>query len=209
MPCPLCKTELQYQIDPKYFLCSGCNAYVMGSEHWLNADDEKARYDNHNNDVNDPEYRKFVSPISSAIQQDFKPKHLGLDYGCGTGPVIATVLQESGYNVQLFDPFFHPDYSYQDKRYDFIFSCEVFEHFFDPKAEIEKLIALLQPHGKLYIMTHLYDPDIEVEFSKWYYKKDPTHVFIYTKKTMEFIEQHFPVQLEKIDGRLIVYRKIG
>lgn len=208
MPCPLCNTSLQQRVDPKYLLCSSCGAYVMEQEHWLSEAEEKARYDTHNNDVHDLGYRKFVSPICSAIQNDFSPEHVGLDYGCGPGPVISVVLNEMNYQVQLYDPFYSPDPTYLKLHFDYIFSCEVFEHFFDPKGEIEKLISLLKPNGKLYIMTHLYNPEKEVEFSSWYYKKDPTHVFIYTEKTISYIAQHFSLELEKIDGRLIVFRKL-
>ncbi len=208
MPCPLCNTSLQQRVDPKYFLCAGCGAYVMEQKHWLSAADEKARYDTHNNDVHDLGYRKFVQPICSAIQNDFTPEHHGLDYGCGPGPVISTMLREMNYQIRLFDPFFHPDPTYLEHRYDYIFSCEVFEHFFEPKMEIEKLISLLKLKGKLYIMTHLYNPKVEVEFQKWYYRNDPTHVFIYTEKTISYIAQHFSLELEKIDGRLIVFSKL-
>jgi SAM-dependent methyltransferase len=207
MHCTLCQTSLKNPIDEKFWLCDGCGAYVLDERHYLDAASEKARYDLHNNDIEDPGYLAFVSPIYKSIQKDFKPEHQGLDYGCGPGPAITSVLRKSGYQVQLFDPYFHPDFSYLDKRYDYIFSCEVFEHFYEPKQEIEKLVGLLKPGGKLYVMTHLYDPEVEVEFHNWYYKKDPTHVFIYTKKTMANIAQKFQLQLEKIEGRLIVFGK--
>ncbi len=207
MRCTLCKTTLEKQIDDKFWQCPSCDAFVMHNEHWLNEEDEKARYDTHNNDILDPGYRKFVSPISESILNDFTPEHLGLDYGCGPGPVITVVLRESNYQIDLFDPYYQPDYGFLDKQYDYIFSCEVFEHFYEPKKEIEKLVGLLKPGGKLYVMTHLYDPEVEVEFPNWYYKKDPTHVFIYTKKTMQFIAQKFKLKLEKIEGRLLVFGK--
>jgi SAM-dependent methyltransferase len=206
MHCTLCETLLENQIDDKFLFCQNCNSYVMHKEHWLHDEEEKARYDLHNNDITDPGYINFVSPITNAIMNDFAPNHSGLDYGCGPGPAITHELQKSAYQVQLYDPFFHPDLSYLEKQYDYIFSCEVFEHFFNPKEEIEKLIKLLKHGGKLYIMTHLFNAKTE-EFQNWYYKKDPTHVFIYTSLTMNFIAEKYDVTLEKIEGRLIVFRK--
>ena len=33
---------------------------------------------------------------------------LGLDYGCGKGPVITEQLKTKGFRVDLYDPFFIP-----------------------------------------------------------------------------------------------------
>jgi hypothetical protein len=52
-------------------------------------------------------------------------------------------------------------------------------------------------------MTHLYDPSIE--FNSWYYKNDPTHVFIYQKETIEWIKQRFNFSSVAIEGRLITF----
>jgi SAM-dependent methyltransferase len=206
MHCTLCETPLENQIDDKFMFCQNCNSYIMHKNFWLQDQEEKARYDLHNNDIMDLGYINFVSPITNAILNDFAPSHFGLDYGCGPGPAITHVLRQSGYTVQLYDPYFHPDLDYLNLTYDYIFSCEVFEHFYKPKQEIEKLIGLLKPGGKLYIMTHLFDVQIH-DFPNWYYKKDPTHVFIYTEQTMRFIAQHYQLVLEKIEGRLIVFGK--
>ena len=105
----------------------------------------------------------------------------------------------------LFDPFFHPDENYINHSYDYIFSCEVFEHFHEPKQEIEKLLQLLKPGGRLYIMTHLYD--LKINFEHWYYRNDPTHVFIYTHRTIEFIAEKYALTLEEQTDRLVVLRK--
>jgi SAM-dependent methyltransferase len=206
MHCTLCETPLEDQIDDKFMFCQNCNSYIMHKNFWLQDQEEKARYDLHNNDIMDLGYINFVSPITNAILNDFAPSHFGLDYGCGPGPAITHELEKSSYQVKLYDPFFYPDLSYLEEQYDYIFSCEVFEHFFNPNAEIEKLLTLLKPSGRLYIMTHLFDAQIQ-DFPNWYYKKDPTHVFIYTEQTMRFIAQRYQLILEKIEGRLIVFRK--
>lgn len=207
MNCSLCEEVLTKQVDAEYFHCSACQAYVKNFSFWLDPLAEKERYDLHKNDVFDPRYRDFVSPISNAIKSDYSAKHIGLDYGCGPGPVIAQVLHEAGYKVKLYDPFFCPDESYLCLEFDYIFSCEVFEHFTHPKREIEKLIGVLKPGGRLYIMTRLYDEKSAIPFENWYYRKDPTHVFIYTESTMRFIAKKFPLVLEKMDNRLIVFEK--
>lgn len=205
MTCTLCATPLDHRIDQDFYGCGCCGAYLRDRKGYLSPAQEKKRYEAHNNDVDDVGYQHFTSPITDAVLQEYAPAHLGLDYGCGTGPVIASMLRDRGYRVQLYDPFFYPDEAYLDYVYDYIFSCEVFEHFHHPKEEIQKLSSLLTATGRLYVMTHLYLG--KVDFGGWYYRKDPTHVFVYTPKTMEYIGRQYGYAIEKMTERLVVLRK--
>ena len=207
MTCPLCETTLHTKADDYYFICETCGAYVKDKKFYLSKSEEKDRYEQHMNDVNDVRYQQFTSPITHAILEKFTPTHVGLDFGCGTGPVISKLLKESGYQVHLYDPYFFPDEDYLNRQYDYIFSCEVFEHFHHPKEEINKLVQLLKPNGALLIMTHLYDAG--KNFKNWYYRNDPTHVFIYTEKTIEFIGGHFNLVIEKQNERMIIFNKLN
>lgn len=205
MECTLCNTSLNEMADEFYFICQTCGAYVKDEKYFLNEEEEKERYQTHNNDVNDERYKEFTSPITNAILKNHTRDHLGLDYGCGTGPVISKQLKDNGFQVKLYDPFFHPSEEYMKHNYEYIFSCEVFEHFYNPKHEIEKLNQILKPGGKLYIMTHIFNPSLD--FVNWYYRLDPTHVFIYTKKTIEYIAQIYHLEIEKITDRLVILKK--
>jgi 2-polyprenyl-3-methyl-5-hydroxy-6-metoxy-1,4-benzoquinol methylase len=205
MHCTLCETPLENQIDDFYFRCSTCDAFVKNSEFYVNYQQEKERYEAHNNDINDVRYQQFTAPITNFILENYTPNKLGLDFGCGTGPVISRQLQKQDFNVKLYDPFFYPDKTYLNFQYDYIFSCEVFEHFYHPKLEIEKLLNNLKPFGKLLIMTHQYNGVIA--FSKWYYRKDPTHVFIYTSKTFAYIAKKYQLSIEFQNNRFIILQK--
>lgn len=205
MDCPLCENLLSNQIDEFFFQCDVCDAFVKKSDFYVNVQQEKERYEEHNNDVNDIRYQQFTSPITNFILKNYSSDDLGLDYGCGTGPVISEQLKKHHFQAKLFDPFFYPDESYLNFEYDYIFSCEVFEHFFQPKNELEKLLQILKPFGRLLIMTHQYDGIIA--FSKWYYRKDPTHVFIYTSKTFEYIASKYQLTIEFQNNRFIIFRK--
>lgn len=151
------------------------------------------------------EEQNFTSPITNSILSTFTSNHLGLDYGCGTAPVISKLLKDKGYRVELYDPYFYPNENYQNYQYDYIFSCEVFEHFYNPKQEIEKLLSILKPTGSLLVMTLIYD--FEVDFKDWYYRKDPTHVFIYTKKTVQFIADKYNLKAKLENNRMIIFEK--
>lgn len=205
MNCTLCDTPLKVRADKYYFICSTCGSYLKDQKYYINDEQEKTRYEEHNNDVNDPGYQKFTSPITQAVLENFKPAHLGLDYGCGTGPVISKVLKNNGYQVKLYDPYFYSDNDYLSHTYDYIFSCEVFEHFHQPNLELTKLISLLKPNGYLLILTHLFDP--KINFGSWYYRNDQTHVFIYTANTIQYIAENYPLTIEKTSERLTIFKK--
>ena len=134
---------------------------------------------------------------------DFGPEAVGLDFGSGTGSAVSKVLTDNGYNIVQYDPFFDNHPELLEQQYDYIASCEVVEHFHHPGKEFELLRKMLRRKGKLYIMTHLYDPSIV--FPSWYYKNDHTHVFMYQKETMEWIAQTYGFSRVIIDKRLIVF----
>ncbi|HPL96740.1 MAG TPA: class I SAM-dependent methyltransferase [Smithellaceae bacterium] len=159
----------------------------MDREYFVSPAAEKRRYEEHKNDIHDPRYQEFVGPIVSKIQERFTNKHRGLDYGAGTGPVIAKLLRDKGYSIELYDPFFWNDATVLDATYDFVVCCEVIEHFHSPAKEFKRLRSLLKPGGALYCMTDLYSED--TDFKNWYYKNDPTHVFFYKKNTLEWIKK--------------------
>ncbi len=205
MKCTLCNSILSNEIDKNYYNCDTCNAIVMSEELYLTAEQEKEIYKAHVNDVNDIRYQKFTAPITNFVLENFTTKHKGLDFGSGTGPVISSELKKKDFNIVQYDPFFAPHPELLNNKYDYIASCEVFEHFYNPKVEIERLIALLNDNGCLLIMTILYHKDID--FKNWSYRKDPTHVFIYRKETIEYIAQKYNLEIEAITDRFIALRK--
>lgn len=205
MKCTLCHTELIDKIDHEYYHCTTCDGYIKDRSLWYNAEAEKKHYEHHNNDIHDVGYQKFTAPVTEAVLKYCSNNSLGLDYGCGKGPVITEQLKKHGYTIDLFDPYFYPNHDYFEKKYDFIFSCEVFEHFYNPKEEIEKLRKLLHSKGILIIKTHLFLP--ENNFKNWYYRKDQTHVFIYTFKTIEYIAKTFEFSIKHLSEKLIILEK--
>ena len=174
---------------------------MMDARHFLSPAEERARYEQHENCVDDPGYQRFVSPITDAIQEQFTPEAKGLDFGAGTGPVITKLLQDAGYSLLLYDPFFWNNPQVLQARYDFIACCEVMEHFQDPLREFRLLRSLLKPGGVLYCMTKIYSEDID--FMKWHYKNDPTHVFFYHQNTLRWIRAHLHFSRLVTSGNLI------
>jgi SAM-dependent methyltransferase len=201
MKCPLCETKLKNQLDKYYYSCDTCRAVVMDQKNYLTQEEEKNRYLEHNNDVNDKRYQEFTSPITNYVLKYYTTKHRGLDFGSGTGPVITKMLEDRNYRIEKYDPYFAPNDKVLLKKYDYVVSCEVFEHFHKPKKEIEQIYNLLKENGRLILLTVLYNDNIE--FKNWYYRNDPTHIFIYRKETINFVADNFGFEIEFLSDRLI------
>jgi SAM-dependent methyltransferase len=172
---------------------------------FLNYNDECERYLEHNNDVHDTGYQSFVKPIVDAVTQRFAKDMLGLDFGSGTGPVVSMLLRDKGYSISEYDPFFNNQTELLTKSYDFIVCCEVIEHFHKPQKEFNQLKNMLNPGGELICMTNMFTEDIN--FDKWHYKNDPTHVIFYHALSIEYIAKAFEFSEFEIDDRLIIFRK--
>jgi len=208
MNCPLCQhsTEVFYMHRHKhYYFCTNCFSISLCKQQRLAPEYEKQHYTHHVNNVEDPSYQQFVSPITSQIVEDFDKFSTGLDFGCGTGPVIQHVLQKEGFKVDLYDHYFYPNTEVFNNKYDFIVASEVVEHFYYPDKEFSRLHQMLKPGGKLYIMTELFSE--KKCFDEWYYKNDPTHVFFYNKKTMQWISKKFGFHQVENNKRLTVFTK--
>ncbi|MDD2478595.1 MAG: class I SAM-dependent methyltransferase [Victivallaceae bacterium] len=207
MNCTLCGSEVEKLTvfrGNQYFSCGECHSIILNPKSYVSAIEEKKRYEEHNNDVEDKRYQKFVSPIVEKVLADYKEDHKGLDFGAGTGPVITKLLKEKGYNVAIYDPFFANYPERLKEQYDYVMSCEVIEHFHNPKKEFELLKSLLKSGGTLYIKTELYSDDID--FDSWYYKNDITHVFFYHRKTLEWIKRTYEFSNLEIKKDIIIFK---
>ena len=204
--CPLCNSAATLFCEkPKhlFFKCTNCDGIFRPQHTFLTTEEEKAHYEKHNNDVFDERYQNFVSPIVNAVLQDFSPEAKGLDFGSGTGPVIAKMLTDKGYQVQNYDLFFANDNALLNQKYDYVSCCEVMEHFHQPYKEFELLKSLLLPKGKLYCKTEIFNN--QKPFENWYYKDDFTHVFIYQPKTLGWLKNEFQFSNLIIKEKLIVF----
>lgn len=188
-----------------YFECDRCRAIIMDPSFYVTKEEEMYRYETHDNDVEDPRYQNFVSPLVNEVSNDYSPVSSGLDYGSGTGPVAAKLLRDAGYEITTYDPFFERNPAAFQGNYDFIISSEVVEHFHKPAKEFRLLKALLNPGGHLYCMTLRYSDDID--FENWHYAQDETHVIFYRQETAVWIQTNFRFSSLKLKERLIILKK--
>jgi hypothetical protein len=204
--CPLCGSGSVFYFNSgkSYYRCCNCRSIFLDRKDFVSFEEEKKRYLEHNNDVSDPGYRSFVSPVTSRIFEKFTPQQRGLDFGCGTGPVISEVLKENGYKIETYDPMFCDKPDLLEKKYEYVVCCEVAEHFHNPYKEFGLLRTLLEKGGIIYIMTDFFDDRTKQDFKKWYYKDDQTHVFFYHEDAFKWIKEVFGFSQIKRFGRLVL-----
>jgi 2-polyprenyl-3-methyl-5-hydroxy-6-metoxy-1,4-benzoquinol methylase len=165
---------------------------------------ERAHYLTHNNDIHDPRYQTYARPIVDYILSSFTSSQQGLDFGCGTGLVMAHLLEPKGFPVNSYDPFFYPNPEALNKSYDYIIISEVIEHFHRPATELTNLKKMLKPKGQLIIRTEIYRP--EIDFAKWFYHQDITHVGFYSLKTIQWIATNYCFESWSQQEKLIILK---
>ena len=208
MKCRLCNHQMiSYKTSRKreYLRCTHCDSIQLSDEYLLNQAKEKHRYDLHNNDPNDLFYQSFVSPVTNHILTHFNPLHKGLDYGAGPGPVIYHLLKDKSYQIDLYDPYYYPNQQIFNQKYDYIYACEVIEHFYHPVEDFKKIYELLNHHGELILMTSIFNN--QIDFDQWHYKNDETHVIFYTNHTLKYIQETFGFSRLLIQDNLIILTK--
>ncbi len=168
-----------------YGFCPACEACFLDPHQRLPPVAERAHYLHHRNDPADPGYRRFLSKLAGPLLARLPLAADGLDYGCGPGPALARMLREAGHKMALYDPFFHPATGPLDQSYDFVTCTETAEHFHQPAAEFERMMALVRPGGLLAVMTGFH-PRAE-SFRDWPYRQDATHVVFYRAATFRQI----------------------
>ena len=207
--CPLCGSThvaSYYQdTDAHYYDCKQCRFIFTLPAFHLDADSEKARYDQHKNDPNDANYRAFLAQVYDPVVKELTTGAKGLDFGCGPGPTLSIMFEEVGYQVDLFDKYYANNLQVFSRQYDFITATEVIEHLDKPAQELDRLFGLLKPGGVLAVMTKMHD-QLE-DFSQWYYKDDPTHIGFFHTQTMEYLANSWGAKLEiPIDNVALFYR---
>lgn len=190
--CRLCEgPPIPFFIDPltdhHYWHCQNCDLHFLDPSHYLTPERERARYELHQNSREDLGYVKFLKGFADWMQPSLQSNERGLDFGSGPGPVLTEILIERGYRMRNYDPFFAKNEEVFSLSFDFIVMSEVIEHLRSPRIELERLRKTLEPGGRLFVMTSLFDECRS--FSDWSYRRDPTHIAFYSTKTMAWIAQ--------------------
>jgi SAM-dependent methyltransferase len=208
-PCRLCNARAEdFAVvdNQRYFKCPSCALVFLSADQLPGPEVEKDHYDTHENHVRDPGYRAFLSRLAAPLIPRLEPGANGLDFGCGPGPALAAMLEEAGFPMAVYDPFYADDREVLRRQYDFITMTEVAEHLHHPGEVFAQLDEMLKPGGWLAVMTQVLDDD--TEFSTWYYRRDPTHVAFFSRTTFDVLAQRFGYEIDWPHISVVMLRKV-
>ena len=206
--CPLCCSVAKayhQDRDRAYAQCLNCQLVFVHPEAFLSAQEEKSRYDLHQNSPSDTGYRTFLSRMCVPMMHRLPRGSCGLDFGCGPGPTLSVMFEESGYPMAIYDPFYAADESVLENDYDFVTATEVIEHVQRPKQSLKRMWRCVKAGGYLGIMTQLViDQDA---FAKWHYKDDETHICFYSQATFGWIARQWETEPVFVGHGVIIFQK--
>ncbi len=209
MECKICGSEIVVREDKKgsniYGFCGKC--MFVEKLNKVGMEIEKEEYIRHNNNFENNGYVKYLNDFLDEGVSPFVESGLHLDYGCGPGPVLHGLMEQRGFFSKTYDYYHQHDEDYSKYKYDIITSTEVFEHFYDPIRNIEKILKLLNNGGILSIMTSFVKP--LPEFYEWWYIRDITHVSFYHAKTFEFIAEKYGLEIIYSNNKNIIVLKVN
>ena len=202
MKCPLCNyypSIFQLKSDLReYWFCPKCRLVFVPPKFFIPEEAEVKRYLEHENSLGNEGYVKMFKEKINTIKKICLETNTVLDYGCGYEPVLKELLEREGFKTNAYDPIFFPNEDLQ-KEYNLIISTETFEHFKKPREELTRLIPKISNKGYLAVMTRFYPENkntLSLEsFSKWYYKRDPTHIAFYGRKTFSWMAEKFKLEI--------------
>ncbi len=216
MNCSLCnsiihETNLENQwkdkIGKKYFICNNCSLIQLDKKQLLSNLEEKARYMLHENSVGNKGYISYLNEIIGNSVKPFlnRGKKI-LDFGCGPEKTLADLLSKEGYILTTFDPYFDTGKEWISQEFDAITAIEVFEHLTYPSRELTTLSKCLSPGGYLIIRSMLHNKSW-INFSKWWYKDDPTHVSFYSMVSINYICKTWNYKLIQVKNQCEIVLK--
>ncbi|MEG0008469.1 MAG: class I SAM-dependent methyltransferase [Aeromonas sp.] len=206
--CPLCDHGQSYPLPvagKDYHRCLGCELVWLDPACHLAPAAEKAVYDDHDNRVDDPGYRRFLMRAFGEVLSRVPPPASGLDFGCGPGPALIAMGREAGYQMAGYDKFYADEPELLTRQYDFITSTEVIEHIADPKGVLNRLWDCLKPGGLLVLQTQRVLGD--ERFITWRYRHDPTHITFFAEASFRALAARWRAGVEFPHPDVVVFTK--
>lgn len=213
MQCSLCGSlslrliSHQFVKNRRFFHCQDCDLIFVPEQDQSSIEQEKNRYLDHQNSTQDDGYEKFlmqvVQPILDVTPEKVRASLQVLDYGCGQFASLSKILNKNGFRTKYFDPYFLNDTDIFKQKWDLVFSTEVWEHFRNPRIEIEKIFQLLNSSGRIAIITQLHHVE---NFYNWWYPRDFTHVAFYSEKTIQYISRIFNLDFKVVNRSVILLK---
>lgn len=190
MDCHICSQKTKYFTDETtsivYYYCLGCEYIFKSLENYSSIEKQKARYDLHDNDEGSESYKAYYQRFLDFVLPLVGSPESALDFGCGKSTLLVNMLNNMNIKSTYYDPLYHPNTTYDSKKYELIVSTEVFEHLHRPDEVFVRLLSRLEQHGYLAIQTQFHPNNSDI-FKRWYYHQDPTHIVFFRSQTFKVL----------------------
>ena len=187
MICPLCESasfsEIGRDRRRPFYLCNACDLVFVPPEYHLSFEQEKRRYDLHDNTENNQGYVRFLSQVADVAESIYPKGGRFLDFGCGKEAVLRTLLERRNRICDCFDPLYEHTIDIKN-RYDIIILCEVIEHCRNMLETLHSIRRLMLEEGAVIVRTQC-RPD-SGDLMQWWYVQDPAHVCFFSARSLSF-----------------------
>jgi hypothetical protein len=195
--------------EVKYYRCGNCEFIQTEKPYWLTE-----AYNNPINLVDTGLTRRNIlasKSVAVIIFLLFNKKAKFLDYAGGYG-MFTRLMRDIGFDFYTYDPYTPNllakgfDYNKKD-TIELLTTFESFEHFEEPLAEIEKMLAISR---NIFFSTQLVPHPVPAINEWWYYAPEHgQHIAFYTHKTLQFIAAKYGLVVYTLKGyHLLTGRKI-
>jgi hypothetical protein len=187
MRCPLCDATgcARFFEDRRrsYYWCESCGLLFVPKAGHIAFEDEKKRYELHDNNIGNSGYVQFLEETVTVIEGLPMVDKRIIDFGSGKNRVLGELFRERGLFIDSFDPLYDIGKEFLNRKYTVLVLCEVIEHFRDLKHEARVIREMVDTNGVILLRTNICPP-LE-NFSAWWYKEDMTHINFFTRKSIE------------------------
>ena len=208
--CLVCSAQTEWWDFSKdglrYRHCPACEYIRLDDTCRVSPAEEKKRYLCHENTLDNAGYVAMFEQFITAAVLPHTPSHAHiLDFGCGPGsePVLAVLLRRREFQVDIYDPHFHPGTAYRENTYACIVLTEVLEHLPDPLTTLTALRNNLVPRGVLALMTSFHTNDRDA-FMRWWYRIDTTHISFFSSQTLTVLAGKLELAVSFVNNKNIV-----
>ena len=208
MKCIICQTEsskifnaeILYKYNIDYYQCKHCGLIFTEKPYWLGE-----AYSDAIADIDTGIMQRnieFVNKMSVILQAFFSANETFLDYGGGYG-IFTRMMRDKGFNYLWTDKYASPllakGFEYQNETVSALTAFELFEHFENPKEEIEKMLSLTK---NIFFSTACYDDGMNIPDKDWWYwsYESGQHISFYSKRTLEFLAGRYQLHYYNILG---------
>ena len=193
----------------EYRHCAVCDLIFVPASQFVTVDEERARYELHDNTGGHAGYRSFLNEAAEIVEQVTVQSGRILDFGSGRNAVLTSLLRDRGYSCTAYDPLYGIGMDSTEFPYDTVVLCEVIEHLRDLKEDLRIITGMMNPSGTVVIRTGLHPPP--GSFGSWWYKNDRTHINYLGMPTVEWIAKTFGYAVVDSGkkGIVVLKRKCG